>query len=343
MNVGCRWCPNPFEWLDVTAWGHETVKLSTCIESWGGPKCRLVELTFTEAATLNVDAIWNGQRAQQIRYEANNNGVASFCRDCPRLRGGLTPTEDKDGHGPLPLANAGPKTLNLAYDRSCNLMCPSCRTHTLFHAPGSEMYSAIHAFQDAIVRPLLRHADRAFLAGLGDPFASPCYWDLLKTTTPEDAPTLKWYILTNGHGFDREHYDAIPTREQIDAVQFSIDAACPETYAQNRNASWSHLIDNLAFAGSLRRAGLLETLAVSMVVQWNNYKEAKAFVELAKQHSANEVIFNTLLPQGTFQDADYLHRAVHLPTHPEHAAAMELLENVRSDTQVKVTVEMPRC
>jgi len=339
-----KFCPNPYEWLDISAWGHDSVKFSTCIESWGGEGARLAVLPFTEAAELTIDDIWNGQKAQQIRYQASTNGRPAFCDGCPRWKANIEPVEI-DGRTCGDCA-AMPKTLNLAYDRSCNLQCPSCRTHTIFHSPGSIEHAVLSKFQDKIVRPLLKTADRAFLAGLGDPFGSPCYSELLRTVQPDDAPTLKWYILTNGQGFTQKRYEEIPTRRQIDAVQFSIDAACPETYAQNRSSNWRRLIDNLAFAGSLRRSGYLDKLDISMVVQWNNYKEAVAFVELAKAHSVDTVLFSALLPQGTYRDADYLHRAVHLSMHAEHGNAMQCLTNatiVGADNGINVTVEMPRC
>lgn len=336
------WCPNPFEWLDITAWGHDTVKFSLCIESWAGVACRLAEVPFKQAATMSVDALWNSPEAQHIRHEANRDGIASMCKACPRRACHADPETHKRPASPMPLTSRGPKTLNLAYDRSCNLQCLSCRTHPICHAPGSEMHDVIDAFQENVIRPLLATADRAFLAGLGDPFGSPCYWRLLRTTEPEHAPTLKWYILTNGQGFTPERYAQIPTRRQIDSVQFSIDAATAATYAANRNSNWQKLMENLAFAGQLRSDGKLDKLDISMVVQWNNYKEIPAFIELAKRNHVDTVLFNALLAQGTYKDADYLHRAVHLPHHPEHADAMKIIDIARQATGVSVLVEMPR-
>ncbi len=335
-------CLNPFTWLDISAWGHDSVKLSCCIESWGGSAARLAVLPFVEAAELNVNELWNGQRAQQIRHDAILGGRAEFCDGCPRWRGCLEPVCAGSLCETM-TANQGPKVLNLAYDRSCNLHCPSCRTHTIFHAPGTELYGQIMRFQEQIIRPLLRTAERAFLAGLGDPFGSPCYRELLMTTAIGDAPSLKWYILTNGQGFTPDNYYAIPTHAQIDAVQFSIDAACKDTYLQNRQSNWERLIANLSFAGSLRRDGLIPKLEISMVVQWNNYKEIPAFIELGRVHSVDKVMFSALLPQGTYADADYLHRAVHLPIHSEHAETMRLLDEAKQCSFPQVTVEMPRC
>lgn len=336
------WCSNPFEWLDITAWGYDTVKFSICVESWAGPACRLAEVPLASVASFSIDSLWNSPEAQHIRHEANRDGIASMCRNCPRLACHADAENNKRPEAPLPLTSRGPKTLNLAYDRSCNLQCPSCRMHSILHAPGTEMHETLDVFQENIIRPLLATADRAFLAGLGDPFGSPCYWRLLRTTEPEHAPTLKWYILTNGQGFTPERYAQIPTRDQIDSVQFSIDAATPETYAINRNSNWGRLLANLAFAGQLRHDGKLDKLDISMVVQQNNYREIPAFVELAKANHVDTVLFNGLLNQGTYQYADYTARAVCAQRHAEHKAAMALLDQAKQTEGIDVIVELPR-
>jgi MoaA/NifB/PqqE/SkfB family radical SAM enzyme len=191
---------------------------------------------------------------------------------------------------------------------------------------------------------LLRTADRAYLAGLGDPFGSPCYCELLATTQPEDAPTLKWYILTNGHGFTPERYAAIPTHAQIDRVQFSIDAATEETYALNRQSDWSTLCDNLAFVGGLRRNGILDQLDISMVVQRNNYKEAVEFVEFGKANNVDSVLFSCLLPMRDLL-IDVADRSVLMRRHPENEQATKMLDLAKTrgkDLGVNVMVEMPR-
>lgn len=336
-------CPNPFEWLDITAWNGDTVKLSICVESWSGTSSRLAILPFSEAAQMDVSDLWNAPSAHASRKEAIDNGRANFCNACPKWASGDDPVLQGDAPDRTTFS-AGPKTLNLAYDHSCNLQCPSCRRAPICHSPGSEKYTALRAFQNNVIRPLLRTADRAYLAGLGDPFGSPCYSELLATTQPEDAPTLKWYILTNGQGFTPERYTAIPTHRQIDKVQFSIDAATEETYALNRQSDWGRLCENLAFVGGLRCDGVLDQLDISMVVQKNNYKEAIQFIDFAKANSVDNVLFSCLLPmRGVL--IDVAERSVMRPKHPEYSQAIARLESAKlhgKDIGVNVMVEVAR-
>jgi len=335
-----KYCPNLSSWLDITARGHDDVRLSCCIESWAGHECILWQGSFESAAKMSLDDVWQSPKARYLR-NAWQDGVPSMCSECQRLACGYEPVIEVDAI-PAVVANSRPSILNLAYDRSCNLSCFSCRVHPIMHQPGSDMHAKIKAFQDAIVRPLLANADRAFLAGLGDPFGSPLYWELLSTVQPIEAPYLIWYILTNGQGFTPANYEAIPTRAQIDSVQFSIDAATPATYRLLRGGNWSRLIDNLAFVGQLRREGRLKQLDISMVVQYANYKEIPAFLDLGKAHSVDTVVFNALLNQRTYSDEDYRGRAVHKPDHQAHKEAMALLEAAKAEKEIKAIVEMPR-
>lgn len=339
-----QYCPNPFEWLDISAWGSG-VKFSLCVESWAGEGARLAIMPFGEAADMDISELWNGEKAQAIRLSAITcKGQPTYCGRCPKWETCDEPvaTEEPRIRG---VTSKGPKILNLAYDHSCNLACPSCRTERICHLPSSPRHGDIQRFQDNVIRPLLKNADRAYLAGLGDPFGSPCYWELLSTTQPEDVPTLKWAITTNGQLFTPERYHAIPTRKQIDMVHISIDAATPETYRLNRNGKWDLLIAALSFAGALRRSYQIDTLEISMVTQQNNYREAVKFVQLASNHSVDTVKFSALLAQGTFTDSDYLQRAVHIHSHPEFDAAIKAIQNAHAlgmRLGINVTVEGPR-
>jgi wyosine [tRNA(Phe)-imidazoG37] synthetase (radical SAM superfamily) len=337
-------CPNPFEWLDITAWHGDKVKFSLCIQSWSGPATTLAVVPWDEAPNVDIEQLWNGDKARAIRSEALT-GHAAFCDGCPKWDTGDWPVIDGEATRERSLTSPGPTMLNIAYDRSCNLRCPSCRTDDIVHTPGSKRHDQIADFQDRVVRPLLKHAKRAQFAGDGDPFGSPIYRDMLMTLQPKDVPDLKWFILTNGQGFTPRRYEAIPTREQIDRVQFSIDAATPETYQQNRDSDWGLLMRNLGFAGGLRADGPIEQLDISMVVQSNNYRETRNFVDLAAQNNVDNVQFSCLLPQGLCIGEEYKRRAVHVHSHAEHAAAMEAITEALAYGQevgVRVKVELPR-
>lgn len=322
-------CENLNEWLDLTAWGHK-VKLALCIECWTGPGGRLGVYTFEEAAELDVHEIWTGPTAQAIRK-------SDVCDLCPHHHN--PPLLPHHRVKAPPREDPYPSRVNMAYDRSCNLACPSCRWEKL-QATGS-VYDSIRNFQQKFVRPLLRQVKHALLAGNGDPFGSRLYRELLETVTPEEAPQLEWYLLTNGLGFTQEQFERIPTWNQIREVQVSIDAATPETYLSHRMASWEVLQRNLLFLRALRLSGQIRGLHVSMVFQHDNFREMPDFVQRAVDLGCDSVIFNGLNPL-TYSGPEYLSRAVHRPGHPQFQDLLKIIDQVKDTPGIRVVVEIPR-
>ncbi len=339
-----RACLNPYQWLDISSPsppGRFDVQFAQCIRSWGGDGCILQIVPLEKAAEMNVAPLWNSGAAATARQQTRETGTAAYCAGCPRLAAGYDPTVERDS---IDWADVKPHWthINLAYDKSCNLSCPSCRVRPDCVRPGCREYDLLQRFQTNIIKPLLWDAEWAYLAGLGDPFGSPSYRRLLMELQPEDAPDLSWHIQTSGLGFTPNALSSIPTRSQIKSVQFSIDAASAATYAINRRADWGLLLDNLKFAGLLRYCGKIDTLAISMVVQQNNWREMEEFYLLGQRNSVDIVQFNPLLYQHTFTRDEHQRRAVQEPGHPEHADFAKACRALIGRTNPQVIIEAPR-
>lgn len=338
-------CINPFRWLDITAYTSpgqpETLQFAQCIRSWGGDQCIIAVIPLTDAVNMSADALWNVQQAVESRRQVREQGTAYWCAGCPRLAERNSPTEPYEAIDWNDLPKSW-TTLNLAYDKSCNLACPSCRKSPICVQVGDDNYAALMTFQERVVEPLLRKAEWASVAGLGDPFGSPVYRHLLMTLTPTEAPKLRWHIQTNGLGFTREMIRSIPTWRQIESVQFSVDAATPDVYAGNRGGNWNRLLENLAFVSEMRRRGPVKQLAISMVVQENNWGQMTDFWRFGREHGVDVVQFNALLNQNTYDEAEYKLRAVHLPGHRSNTKFRKACDTIRTYTNPRVLLEMPR-
>ena len=83
----------------------------------------------------------------------------------------------------------GPKILNLCFDPSCNLACPSCRGN-LTVATGADRQRA-EALADRLVEQVARHIETLIVAGFGDPFGSPTYFRLLQGIDRDRGPRLR--------------------------------------------------------------------------------------------------------------------------------------------------------
>jgi molybdenum cofactor biosynthesis enzyme MoaA len=283
-------------------------------------------------------ALWNGWAAQRIRSSILD-GSFRYCTGCPFLSSVTGPvrrrselTDDAElsiiRDARLLVARIG--VLNLAYDRSCNLSCPTCRTEVIV-ASGPRL-DGLRTFQDALVTPeLLRSLDCLYVTGSGDPFASAALRDLLRSLDADDYPNLAIALHTNALLFTEENWERMRRAQPlVSSVEISIDAATAATYALNRRGGdWNRLLERLEFVRTLRDSGAVPYLKLSFVVQENNWREMAAFVRLARRFGADATQFTALANWGTFGPAEFARRAVHLPSHPEHAEFMcALMEEV---------------
>jgi hypothetical protein len=138
------------------------------------------------------------------------------------------------------------------------------------------------------------------------------------------------HLHTNGLLWTPRLWETIPTeiRALIRSAEISIDAASPETYRVNRRGGkFGTLLARLEFIQSLRSAGPLERLTISMVVQTNNFHEMRAFVLLGKRFRADTVYFSRLADWGTFSGVELQTRSVHRADHSRHRELLDVLSD----------------
>ncbi|PLX98179.1 MAG: hypothetical protein C0622_11875, partial [Desulfuromonas sp.] len=121
-------CTRPFEWYEV----HPDGSVFLCCPAW-------LKRPVGNLLTQSVEEIWNGARAREIR-KTILNGSYHCCNSkrCPFLANGNGPVMLReaiaDREVRLALENGlstlpyRPKKLNLCFDHSCNIACPTCRT-----------------------------------------------------------------------------------------------------------------------------------------------------------------------------------------------------------------------
>jgi molybdenum cofactor biosynthesis enzyme MoaA len=323
-------CARPFEHFEVQHNG----KAYLCCPGW------LPESLGSVAERAPAE-LWNGEAAQRIRRSILD-GSFRYCTGCPFLGARREPVQRVDSvthpdHVAIlreqKAVVARIHSLYLAYDRTCNLSCPSCRKEVIV-AKGDEL-RRLNVFQDALVTPeLLRSVDWLNVTGSGDPFASSLFRGLLRSLNTTEYPKLRIALHTNGLLFTAENWEAMRAAQaMVKYVEVSVDAATPATYATNRRGGdWHELLERLAFVASLRESGPLEQFKMSFVVQANNWREMPAFVRLARDLRADTVLFTPLRNWGTFGDYPYFCRAVHLAEHPENA---EFLASLDADPELQ--------
>jgi MoaA/NifB/PqqE/SkfB family radical SAM enzyme len=276
--------------------------------------------------------IWTGQVAQNIRSSIVD-GSFRHCINCPHLPGPSGCVLDEPPRDP-PTDRI--HTLTASYDSTCNLRCKSCRTKS------SGPTAMANLIQEMLIRSgIFSLVDRLAASGHGDPLASPLFWQLLKSLNPRDYPRLRLVLMTNGILLAPRHGRWQMLGEyahRINEVQVSVDAATPETYAENRGGCWQ---DVRSAVDEVRRREI--PLQLNFVVQENNLSEVVEFARWSRSVGARATYFSALENWGTFDDADYLERSVHRPAHPRHGELLDVLssEEIQGDPRV-VLAGLPR-
>ncbi len=296
--------------------------------------------------------IWNGKEARALR-ESSLDGSLRHCSSgwCPwlqsadqgfpnshvtrhenlhELKEAVTINAVKTGSTEVVVL---PKTVNLIYDRSCNLRCPSCRDDILkLSKEENEILRKIH---EVVASDVVRSAETLTMGGTGDPIASPVLRDLLIKLRIEDYPNLKTIGLqTNAQLLNSKLWAQMEGVQKVEnfCVEVSIDAASSGVYDLVRPpGKWSVLMENLHFIKSLPNLGML---IISFVVQENNYHEMEEFINLGKYLAKTgkrvpvKVMFYQIRSWGQFTEDGYLSKQVQNTSHPLHKKFLPHLHEV---------------
>lgn len=321
-------CTRPFEWCEV----HPGGQVFLCCPAW-------LKRPIGNILDQNIEQVWNSPVAREIRKSILNHSFHNCNRKrCPFLASRCEPVglsgaiEDIDVRRAVEACHDRlsymPKRLNLCFDHSCNLACPSCRPGQR-QAQETERETCMQV-SERIIEQLLPQATEITLSGFGDPFGSPTYLHFLHQLNRQTVPPAL-RLHSNGQLWTEQTWNSLPNlHHHVREAEISIDAATAETYAINRpGGSFARLLSNLAFL-----AQQPIPLTLSMVVQQNNYREIPAFITLAEQFNAR-AYFSQLVNWGTFERNDYLQRAVQLPDHPQHTEFRTIFNTIAAHFRVK--------
>lgn len=301
-----------------------------CVGYIGQTVGNLADGTFEEA--------WNSPIAQDIRRSILDGSYSYCSHTCPYLNGDRVGRvyEKSEVTNPehryviennLLVIPRGPKEVLPAYDATCNLACPGCRTD--FVVARGEERARVEQIHETVFGEALTHAECLVLSGQGDPFASPLYREVLENFDTKQWPGLRLVLITNALLFTPRNWDAIASAHPaISLIQVSINAATKETFEYvQRGGQWERFLKNLAFVKSLREQNAFPYLRLSFYVSALNFREMKAAIELAKEHAADQIDF-TLLEQGmVYSDEEYALLAIQREAHPQHGEFLEYLND----------------
>lgn len=327
-------CSQPFRRFEVLGGGGHRGDVFFCCQNW-------LPRSIGNLQQKSVKEIWNGKAAQQIRRSILDGSFrycdADVCPYLQKIDGPVQPVEDVQDEGlreiirnQITAVSEGPSDIICCFDQSCNLSCPSCRTHVIMEIVHAD---AIFDIQKRLEDQALGDAKLLYITGSGDPFGSPFFRRWLQTMQRAKMPNLEYiHLHTNGLLWTERMWASIPedTRALIKASTISIDAATPGTYAVNRRGgNFATLLKRLEFISRLRAEGTLSYVELHMTVQANNYREMPAFVELTRRFDFDRATFHKMLDWGTFSPEEYAARAVQFPLHPDYIQFLQMLGDPR--------------
>lgn len=288
---------------------------------------------------------WNGEKAQRFR-ESILDGSYRYCNrvQCPMIQNDTLPNvedvlagkhgdDKKKIYEEKQLISSNPNFINLCYDRSCNLRCPSCRENFIFlneKAVGNEYYTKVQ-FQEKLIEYLYTCKVKTTInvTGSGDPFASKLFWGFLTSFEGVKNPLVEFQLQTNGVLFTEENWNKLEKihNNPISTI-ISLDAGTEETYNYTRKGGdWKKLLRNLNFVEKLYDAKKLHWVRLDFVCQQKNYKEIPLFINIARSHGFY-CYLSRIVNWGTYSPDEFSKHNIFDPNHPEHS---DFLNVIRQD------------
>ncbi len=187
-----------------------------------------------------------------------------------------------------------PTFLNLEFVRGkCNLRCRMC---TGIHAedhPKQLSYVSVDEFRTILAAaPTITGVTLS--SGDSDPLLHPGFDRIVEAARDADV-LLDLY--TNGHALSARTCRKIVETQAVSMINFSIDAATPETYRKIRGADLGRLIRKIEMLGAMKAegGGARPMIEVSLTAMADTIQELPGFVRLGARLGAERVFVGDLI------------------------------------------------
>lgn len=290
--------------------------------------------------TDNYRDNWYSEKAQKVR-ESVLDGSYKYCdaKQCPYLSdldaGKVNPNHFVEKSTFEKSFKVAPGIVNMGFDTSCNLQCPSCRLNymNLVGEDRARVNRTINKISEEIGETL----DSMILCGAADPFFSKSFFNFMMNFDKSKFPKLKnIHLLTNGTLWTPKNWDKLKkVHKYVKTCEISIDAATKDTY-ENKvrlRGDWDKLMNNIKFILTIKN---LKKIRFSFVTQAKNYTEMLQFYHLIMyltkgSNKKVEVLYNAIVDWGSYPTKeDFLKEEIHNPDHPEYPEFVKELDKIRN-------------
>jgi MoaA/NifB/PqqE/SkfB family radical SAM enzyme len=314
-------CVTPFTYLELHKHG-----IFSCCPSWLPNKMGELD---------DIENVWEGDELKKVQ-ESILDGSYKYCskKQCPYLSKLINGKGTSSNFIPkyefnLNKTKEGPININFAFDRSCNLSCPTCRSVAIM-ANGEEV-----EFVDNTINKVIKEFGKSitmlYLSGSADPFASKSIRKLLLNFDVSKFPKLhQIHLHTNGLLLTEKMWGSLNhIHHLIKTIEISIDASNKETYEIiRRGGNWETLMTNLEFISKIK----MNDKRVSFVVQDSNYIEMEDFYNLMMDIFKGDVnvYFNKITNWGTYSENEFKLKQIWDESHPEFYMFLHQLNKINN-------------
>jgi sulfatase maturation enzyme AslB (radical SAM superfamily) len=320
-------CLEPFKTVEINLKGD--VGICGCAD-WL-PTC--VGNIFRQS----IGEILGSELAQDIRASITRgsydycNGVACNIISSDRLIR-IEDLGEQDQHAVThPETWALPSEIYLSGDATCNLTCPSCRTH-IFKITDDQIDEQLRLGQILKNNLFSNNSDRQIVLHVsttGEVFASPLLLKFLSSIEPEKFPNLKLWLQSNGLLAPRFWSKLGVIADRVENITVTVDAAQGPTYEKlRRGGKWEDLLDSLEWIKNKKIENGM-SLHLRMVVQQDNIDQLVEFYELGQKYLAKQIDYVRITNWGTYSKDEFKAIDIFDLDHPNRDHAMVKLEQIK--------------
>jgi MoaA/NifB/PqqE/SkfB family radical SAM enzyme len=186
-----------------------------------------------------------------------------------------------------------PATMELETTTICDINppCVMCYPRMLHTREGKESRNLDETAWEKIA-PHLRDFEVISLHGIGEPLAGKNLFPILRSI---DSRKTKVQFNSNGLNLSEEKSRELVKRG-LSLINFSVDAATPETYRKIRRADFGRVRANIRRFAEIKKESSARhpVLEMNMTLMRSNFEEAGQFVRLAKDLGAERVSLGVL-------------------------------------------------
>jgi hypothetical protein len=336
-DLNKKFCGRPWEFLEIHDDGG--LKIYNCCPKWVNHN----DLGKMDYDT-NFENVWNGIKSQEFR-KSILDGSFKYCNkiECPMIQNDSLPNKNDildEKHGEYykkiiednVLISKNANFINLCYDVSCNLKCPSCRPNLLYISKFTNFneYETKRKFQEKLLEYLYKctRPITVNVTGSGDPFGSKLFWDFLQSIDGKLNNNIEITLQTNGVLFTEDNWNKLEKIHcNVIKTVISLDAGTEETYNYTRRGGdWNKLMKNLEFVSKLYEENKLKYVRLDCVVQNKNYTEIGKFINIAKKYNFY-CYFSRIVNwgRGTYTNEEFEQHNIFDINHPNYIHFIDII------------------